>query len=183
MEFIHKDKKSIVSQREVGKDTGSFAKALKSALRQDPDIILVGEMRDLETISLALTAAETGHLVFGTLHASSPLFFSSANSFLELFTPENDPNLVIIDFAILIAIYGANQEEAEELYELAWELSQNRGPNKGYYPTLVQEAFDNSRTILEQAVANEGYEWKDGDRILDSTIILEKFTKIGRAHV
>ena len=71
IEFIHPDKKSIVSQREVGKDTGSFAKALKSALRQDPDIILVGEMRDLETISLALTAAETGHLVFGTLHASN----------------------------------------------------------------------------------------------------------------
>ena len=71
IEFVHPAKKSIISQREVGKDTGSFAKALKSALRQDPDVILVGEMRDLETISLALTAAETGHLVFWTLHASS----------------------------------------------------------------------------------------------------------------
>jgi twitching motility protein PilT len=71
IEFVHPAKKSIISQREVGKDTGSFARALKSALRQDPDVILVGEMRDLETISLALTAAETGHLVFGTLHASS----------------------------------------------------------------------------------------------------------------
>ena len=70
IEFIHPSKQSIVSQREVGKDTGSFAKALKSALRQDPDVILVGELRDLETISLALTAAETGHLVFGTLHTS-----------------------------------------------------------------------------------------------------------------
>ena len=70
VEFIHYDKKSIISQREVGKQTKSFATALKSALREDPDVILVGELRDLETIGLALTAAETGHLVFGTLHTS-----------------------------------------------------------------------------------------------------------------
>ena len=69
-----------------------------------------------------------------------------------------------------MSIYGANQEEANELYEMAWELSQNKGPNKGYYPTLVEDAFNESRTLLEQAVANEGYEWKEGDRILDSTI-------------
>ena len=85
IEFIHPDKKSIISQREVGKDTGSFAKALKSALRQDPDIILVGEMRDLETISLALTAAETGHLVFGTLHASNAA--STITRILDVFPP------------------------------------------------------------------------------------------------
>ena len=71
IEFVHPSKKSIVHQRELGMDTRSFANALKSALREDPDIILVGEMRDHETISLALTAAETGHLVFGTLHTSS----------------------------------------------------------------------------------------------------------------
>ncbi len=71
IEFVHTSKKSIVHQRELGQDTRSFANALKSALREDPDIILVGEMRDLDTISLALTAAETGHLVFGTLHTSS----------------------------------------------------------------------------------------------------------------
>ena len=85
IEFVHPDKKSIISQREVGKDTGSFAKALKSALRQDPDIILVGEMRDLETISLALTAAETGHLVFGTLHASNAA--STITRILDVFPP------------------------------------------------------------------------------------------------
>ena len=85
IEFIHPDKKSIISQREVGKDTGSFAKALKSVLRQDPDIILVGEMRDLETISLALTAAETGHLVFGTLHASNAA--STITRILDVFPP------------------------------------------------------------------------------------------------
>lgn len=71
IEFVHHSKKSVVHQRELGQDTRSFANALKSALREDPDIILVGEMRDLETISLALTAAETGHLVMGTLHTAS----------------------------------------------------------------------------------------------------------------
>ena len=68
IEFVHTHKKCIVNQREVNQDTKSFAQALKHVLRQDPDVILVGEMRDLETISLAITAAETGHLVFGTLH-------------------------------------------------------------------------------------------------------------------
>jgi twitching motility protein PilT len=68
IEFLHKHKTAVVNQREVGEDTHSFAKALKHVLRQDPDVILVGEMRDLETIHTALTAAETGHLVFGTLH-------------------------------------------------------------------------------------------------------------------
>jgi len=71
VEFFHSSKKSLVNHREVGQDTHTFAQALKSALREDPDVILVGEMRDHETISLALTAAETGHLVFGTLHANS----------------------------------------------------------------------------------------------------------------
>lgn len=71
VEFFHESKKSLVNHREVGTDTASFARALKSALREDPDVILVGEMRDYETISLALTAAETGHLVFATLHSSS----------------------------------------------------------------------------------------------------------------
>lgn len=71
IEFVHRAKKSLINQREVGPHTKSFANALRAALREDPDIILVGEMRDLETIQLALTAAETGHLVFGTLHTSS----------------------------------------------------------------------------------------------------------------
>ncbi len=71
IEFVHPSKKCLVNQRELGPHTYSFANALRAALREDPDIILVGEMRDLETIQLALTAAETGHLVFGTLHTSS----------------------------------------------------------------------------------------------------------------
>ncbi len=71
IEFVHDSKRCLINQREVGPHTHSFANALRSALREDPDVILVGEMRDLETIRLALTAAETGHLVFGTLHTSS----------------------------------------------------------------------------------------------------------------
>jgi twitching motility protein PilT len=71
IEFVHESKKCLINQREVGPHTLSFANALRSALREDPDVILVGEMRDLETIRLALTGAETGHLVFGTLHTSS----------------------------------------------------------------------------------------------------------------
>ena len=71
IEFVHESKKCLVNQREVHRDTQSFSNALRAALREDPDIILVGELRDLETIRLALTAAETGHLVFGTLHTSS----------------------------------------------------------------------------------------------------------------
>ncbi|HVW89085.1 MAG TPA: type IV pilus twitching motility protein PilT, partial [Gaiellaceae bacterium] len=71
IEFLHRHKRCVVNQREVGADATSFADALRAALRQDPDVILLGEMRDLETISTALTAAETGHLVFGTLHTQS----------------------------------------------------------------------------------------------------------------
>ena len=71
IEFVHAHKRAVVNQREVGSDTKSFARALRSALRQDPDVVLVGELRDLDTISIALTAAETGHLVFATLHTRS----------------------------------------------------------------------------------------------------------------
>ena len=91
VEFIHKDNKSIVSHREVGKQTQSFASALKAALREDPDVILVGEMRDLETISLALTAAETGHLVFGTLHTSGAP--STINRIIDVFPPEQQEQI------------------------------------------------------------------------------------------
>ena len=91
VEFIHKDNQSIVSHREVGKQTQSFSAALKAALREDPDVILVGEMRDLETISLALTAAETGHLVFGTLHTSGAP--STINRIIDVFPPEQQEQI------------------------------------------------------------------------------------------
>jgi len=91
VEFIHKDNRSIISHREVGKQTKTFASALKAALREDPDVILVGEMRDLETISLALTAAETGHLVFGTLHTSGAP--STINRIIDVFPPEQQEQI------------------------------------------------------------------------------------------
>ena len=85
IEFLHRHKKCIVNQREVGEDTWSFQNALKHVLRQDPDIILVGEMRDLETISVALTAAETGHLVFATLHTQDAA--QTIDRIIDVFPP------------------------------------------------------------------------------------------------
>ncbi len=85
IEFLHRDKKSIVNQREIGSDTFSFSEALRSALRQDPDVILVGEMRDFETISTALTAAETGHLVLSTLHTLDAA--ETVNRIITVFPP------------------------------------------------------------------------------------------------
>jgi twitching motility protein PilT len=91
VEFVHKSDKSLINHREVGKHTKSFARALKSALREDPDVILVGEMRDHETISLALTAAETGHLVMGTLHTSSAA--KTIDRIIDVF-PAGDKDMV-----------------------------------------------------------------------------------------
>jgi twitching motility protein PilT len=86
IEFVHNHKKSLINQREIGADSRSFATALKYVLRQDPDVILVGEMRDIETISAALTIAETGHLVFATLH--TPDAVQAINRIIDVFSPE-----------------------------------------------------------------------------------------------
>lgn len=91
IEFVHKNKKCLINQREVHRDTHSFKAALRSALREDPDVILVGELRDQETISLALTAAETGHLVFGTLHTSSAA--KTIDRIIDVF-PGSDKSMV-----------------------------------------------------------------------------------------
>jgi twitching motility protein PilT len=93
IEFLHKHKKCIINQRELGADAQSFALGLKAALRQDPDVILVGEMRDLETISTALTAAETGHLVFGTLHTQSAP--STIDRIIDVFPAEQQEQVRI----------------------------------------------------------------------------------------
>src|ERR1041385_6868944 len=94
IEFLHRHKRCIVNQREIGPDATSFADALRAALRQDPDVILVGEMRDLETISTALTAAETGHLVFGTLHTQSAP--STIDRIIDVFPPEQQEQVRIM---------------------------------------------------------------------------------------
>ncbi len=102
IEFIHSNKKSVFSHREVGSDTGSFATALKYAMRQDPDVILVGEMRDKETIAAALTAAETGHLVFGTLHTTSAP--STINRILDVFGGDEQPQIRAMLSSSLVAV-------------------------------------------------------------------------------
>src|SRR5882762_3701723 len=93
IEFLHRHKRCIVNQREIGPDATSFAEALRAALRQDPDVILVGEMRDLETIATALTAAETGHLVFGTLHTQSAP--STIDRIIDVFPAEQQEQIRI----------------------------------------------------------------------------------------
>ena len=91
IEFLHIDKKCYINQREIGSDTADFNEALRRALRQDPDVILIGEMRDLETISLAVTAAETGHLVFGTLHTTSAV--KTIDRIVNVFVPEQQTQI------------------------------------------------------------------------------------------
>ncbi|MBC5823788.1 MAG: type IV pilus twitching motility protein PilT [Candidatus Eremiobacteraeota bacterium] len=103
IEFLHSNVKSVITQREVGRDTHSFSNALRSALRQDPDVILVGEMRDLETISLALTAAETGHLVFATLHVTSAP--ESINRMVDVFAPQQQEQVRIQLASVLEAVF------------------------------------------------------------------------------
>ncbi len=102
IEFIHEHKKCLVNQREVGSNTQSFANALRSALREDPDVILVGEMRDLETISLALTASETGHLVFGTLHTMNAP--KTVDRVIDVFPPEQQQQIRIMFAEAIIAV-------------------------------------------------------------------------------
>jgi len=102
VEFIHKDKKALINQRSLGEDTLSFSSALRAALREDPDIILVGEMRDRETIEIALHAAETGHLVFSTLHTLDAK--ETINRIIGVFPPEEQPRIRLVLSSVLQGI-------------------------------------------------------------------------------
>ncbi|PRO64969.1 type IV pili twitching motility protein PilT [Alkalicoccus urumqiensis] len=102
IEYLHKHEKSVIDQREIGFDTQSFSNGLRSALRQDPDVILVGEMRDLETISTAITAAETGHLVLGTLHTTDAP--STIDRIIDVFPPAQQDQIRIQVAAVLSAV-------------------------------------------------------------------------------
>ena len=121
VEFVHTNKKSLFSQRNVGTDTESFSAALKYALRQDPDVILIGEMRDRETITAALTAAETGHLVFGTLHTNSAP--STINRIIDVFNGDEQPqvraqlstSLVAVISQALLPKIGGGRIAAQEI--------------------------------------------------------------------
>jgi twitching motility protein PilT len=121
VEFVHQNKKSLFSHRNIGTDTKSFSAALKYALRQDPDVILIGEMRDRETISAALTAAETGHLVFGTLHTNSAP--GTINRIIDVFSGEEQPqvraqlstSLVAVISQALLPKIGGGRIAAQEV--------------------------------------------------------------------
>ncbi|MFP5246853.1 MAG: type IV pilus twitching motility protein PilT, partial [Thermoanaerobaculia bacterium] len=102
IEFLHKDKKSYITQREVDVDTRNFAEAVRGSLRQDPDVILVGEMRDYETIETALTAAETGHLVFSTLHTMDAT--ETVNRIISVFPPHQQKQIRLQLAAVLKAV-------------------------------------------------------------------------------
>ncbi|MBD2107380.1 type IV pilus twitching motility protein PilT [Nodosilinea sp. FACHB-13] len=102
IEFVYEPIKSLIHQRQIGEDTKSFANALRAALREDPDVILVGEMRDLETISLAISAAETGHLVFGTLHTSSAA--QTVDRMIDVFPPEQQQQIRVQLSGSLVAV-------------------------------------------------------------------------------
>lgn len=104
IEFVYEPVKSLIHQRQLGEDTKSFANALKAALREDPDIILVGEMRDLETISLAISAAETGHLVFGTLHTSSAA--QTVDRIIDVFPSERQTQVRVQLSNSLVAVFS-----------------------------------------------------------------------------
>ncbi|MGD9968901.1 MAG: type IV pilus twitching motility protein PilT [Sulfuricurvum sp.] len=121
VEFVHTNKKSLFSHRNIGTDTKSFASALKYALRQDPDVILIGEMRDRETITAALTAAETGHLVFGTLHTNSAP--QTINRIIDVFSGDEQPqvraqlstSLVAVISQALLPKIGGGRVAAQEI--------------------------------------------------------------------
>ncbi len=121
VEFVHSNKKSLFSHRNIGSDTQSFSTALKYALRQDPDVILIGEMRDRETISAALTAAETGHLVFGTLHTNSAP--GTINRIIDVFSGEEQPqvraqlstSLIAVISQALLPKIGGGRVAAQEV--------------------------------------------------------------------
>jgi twitching motility protein PilT len=122
VEFVHRNKKCLFSHRNIGTDTGSFASALKYAMREDPDIILIGEMRDKETIEAALTAAETGHLVFGTLHTNSAP--QTINRIIDVFAGDEQPqvraqlstSLISVISQALLPRIGGGRIAAQEIF-------------------------------------------------------------------
>ena len=160
VEFIHTDNKSIVSHREVGKQTQSFAAALKAALREDPDVILVGEMRDLETVSLALTAAETGHLVFGTLHTSGAP--STINRIIDVFPPEQQEQIraqistslkMVVTQRLLKTRDGAGRVGAFEIMKCTAPI-QNliREAKIHQIPSIMQTAVRDGMITMEKSL-------------------------------
>jgi twitching motility protein PilT len=135
IEFVYEPIKSLVHQRQLGEDTKSFANALKAALREDPDIILVGEMRDLETISLAISAAETGHLVFGTLHTSSAS--QTVDRIIDVFPHERQTQVRVQLSNSLVAVFSQT-------------LVPKKSPKPGEYGRIMAQEI----MIVTPAISN-----------------------------
>jgi twitching motility protein PilT len=135
VEFVYEPIKSLVHQRQLGEDTKSFANALKAALREDPDIILVGEMRDLETISLAISAAETGHLVFGTLHTSSAA--QTVDRMIDVFPAERQTQVRVQLSNSLVAVFSQT-------------LVPKKNPKPGEYGRIIAQEI----MIITPAISN-----------------------------
>src|SRR5947209_2212509 len=162
IEFLHRHKRCIVNQREIGPDATSFAEALKAALREDPDVILVGEMRDLETISTALTAAETCHLVFGTLHTQSAP--STIDRIIDVFPPEGQEQVrimianslqAIVTQALLPTADGAGRVAALEVLlpdDAVRNLIRQAKVEQVY--TIMQTNTARGMQTMEQALAD-----------------------------
>jgi twitching motility protein PilT len=160
LEFIHPSKKSLVTQREVGAHTMSFAAALRAVLREDPDIILLGELRDLETISLAITAAETGHLVFGTLHTRTAA--STVDRLIDVFPPDQQGQIRtmlaetlkgVIAQQLLIRADGQGRVVAVEILVGTTALANLVREGKTYQiPSLIQTGRREGMQTMDQAI-------------------------------
>jgi len=160
LEFIHPNKKSLVTQREVGVHTTSFAAALRAVLREDPDIILLGELRDLETISLAITAAETGHLVFGTLHTRTAA--STVDRLIDVFPPEQQSQIRtmladtlkgVIAQQLLVRADSQGRVVAVEILVGTTALANLIREGKTYQiPSLIQTGRREGMQTMDQAI-------------------------------
>ena len=161
IEFVHVHDQCIVNQREVGDDTGSFAAGLRAALRQDPDVILVGEMRDLETISTAITAAETGHLVFGTLHTKGAA--NTIDRIIDVFPPEQQEQIRIqladvLEAAIAKALLpkiGGGRVAAYEILVATPAVRSLIRQNKSFQiPSAMQTGKRQGMQLLDDALVD-----------------------------
>src|SRR5436190_15719415 len=162
VEFLHDDKKSLINQRELGRDTLTFPNALKYVLRQDPDVILIGEMRDLETIALAITAAETGHLVFGTLHTTDAV--QTVDRVIDVFPMHQQQqvrmqmsvNLIgVISQTLVKRADGTGRVAAFEVLVATGAVRNLVRENKTYQiASLIQTGGKQKMMTLDQALVN-----------------------------
>lgn len=161
VEFLHTPKKSVISHREVGIDVPSFAEGLRRALRQNPDVILIGEMRDLETIEIALTAAETGHLVMGTLHTTSS--YATVNRIVDVF-PSDQQDMVRIQLSVglnlvlcqqLLEKVGGGRVPAYEIMRVNTGIRNLIRENKiQQIPSAIQVSGSDGNILLDDYLFN-----------------------------